>query len=447
MKFFVLFLLFVFIFFSCSDNGNTNDSNTGKEGYSCLPDKICNNGLFCNRNNICEKINDEAGNLGQICKKDGTCNEGLICNDNKCIEDKRGEENQLCRDDKTCNSGLICKNNICLKDNSEHNGEKGYSCKDDGSCNYPYVCIDNICEENNETGKEGKPCRENHECDYNLFCNLNDICEKEDVIDFGKEGKPCIKVGDKKCLEDYLICNERDLCVRFEGNKGEEGKPCNEDYSCNEGLMCSVDNICLNENDFYSGDMGQDCRNNDEVTDFCYSGLTCNNFGQCELDCSIEEGNLCSPSGNFDFSPYVGFYKLVGFYETDECFTNDYLSYDKDYGYFELVLENYFDFKYLGFHTCENIGNCSDYEKSYYKIVDYDGSGLMEYVTENEDGSCTYTAIDTFIRMSGNKVRLRYVFNSVTLDNSSDECSSMNVSNHYGEMSCSKIRIIDGLKQ
>jgi len=431
MKYFLFLFLFLLLFFiSCSSDGSSSgktESNLRKEGYNCRKDKTCNEGLFCNRNNICEVEQDEnhLGEKGYPCKEDKTCNESLVCN-----------ENNICQE----------------KEQENHLGEEGYECNENGSCNEGLICnSDNICEvkQNEEhLGEEGYPCKEGAVCDYDLFCNTDFICEKNDVVDFGKEGKPCIKVGDTKCLEDYLYCNERDLCVRFEGDAGEEGNPCKQDGSCNDGLMCALENICLNADDFNTGDMGQSCRVTDETYDFCYSGLTCDNFGECILDCSVDEGNLCTSGGEFDFSPYVGRYKLIRFEETEQCLSNEYFpKEDLNYEYFELTFENYYGFKYLAFHTCENSGSCSSTEKSLYRIVDFGGQTLMEFAQENEDGSCTYTSVDTYVRKFGNKIRLRYVFNEAVLSDSNDECSSMNVHNHYGEMTCAKIRIIDGLRE
>ncbi len=461
MRFFI-FILFIFLIVSCgnSSTGGDTNSNLGNEGYNCKKDKTCNDNLVCNRNNICEKDNSDGkvGTINNPCRKDKTCDSGLICNANNICEKEQtdehaGEEGHICKENAVCDTDLVCNlQNICEKQQiDEHAGEEGHICKENAVCDAGLVCnLQNICEKqqsDEHAGEEGYPCKDDKVCNYDLFCNTDNLCEKNNVADFGKEGKPCIKVGDKKCLEDNLICNEYDICERFEGQAGEEGKPCKTDGSCNAGLMCALENICMNETDFNTGDQGQDCRVTDDSMEFCYDGLSCDTFGNCQLDCSPGNDSLCTDDGAFDFSPYAGRYKLVRFDETTTCGSNDYSEKNVDYPYFELVFKNYYEFKYLEFHSFEDLGTCSSTGKSYYKIVDIDGSGMMEFANENQDGSCTYTAVDTYIRMEGNKVRIRYVFNEATVRDSGDECSSLNVHNHYGEMTCAKIRIIDGIKQ
>jgi hypothetical protein len=152
----------------------------------------------------------------------------------------------------------------------------------------------------------------------------------------------------------------------------------------------------------------------------------------------------------FDFSSnYASKYKIVKFDETTECGSNNYVpKTDVGYEYFELTYENFYgEFEYLAFHDCSSAFNCSSSEKSDYRIVEFDGQMLMEHAYKNDDGSCTYRSIDSKIRLNGDKVRLRYTFDEVTVQNYTDECSDSNVSNHYGEMECAKIRIIDGVME
>ena len=272
--------------------------------------------------------------------------------------------------------------------------------------------------------------------------DLNDSVQNEDVkIDKTNNNKDIFEAK-----ADTNVDTGQDVSGYDIGHEaGKEGGPCRDDGSCDKGLMCALEGVCLNAKDFNSGDMGQKCRTLSDGSEFCYPGLTCNNFGECELDCSPKNNSLCTQDGNFDLSPYVGRYKLTRFEVTTKCDSVDYHPEDPGFKYFELTMSEYYGFKYLSFHTCESAGKCSDTEKIYYKIVDVNGRSMMEYATEHPDGSCTYTQIDTYIRKYKNKIRIRYVFNQATLQNSSDECSSSNVDNHLGDMSCSKIRIIDGV--
>ena len=455
MKYLILMLTIslTLVAISCSESSDTTkiNENIGNEGYNCKEDKTCNDKLICNRNNICEKdVSDgKVGTINNPCRTDKSCDSGLVCNANNICEkegvENIGKEGFACKADKSCDSGLICNtDSICEKD-VDNVGKEGFACKADKSCDSGLICnTDNICEkEVDNTGKEGFACGVERACDYDLFCNTDDICEKNDVVDFGKEGKPCIKVGDEKCLEDYLICNEYDICTRFEGEAGVEGNPCKTDGSCNEGLMCALENICLNEYDFNTGDEGQDCRVTNESMEYCYDGLSCDINGNCEMTCEPGNDSLCDNNGEFDYSLYAGKYKLIRFDETMECGSNNYIpKTNLDYEYFQLVFESDFGHKRLTYHSCENLGTCS-YSKSYYKIL-FEG---VQYADENDDGSCTYGEIISNIRMEGNKVRIRYTFSEVTLSDSADECSSLNVHSHWGELECVKTRIIDGIKQ
>ncbi len=438
MKRIILFLVVLF-FLGCTDDVD----KSGQEGESCKADKSCDSGLICNSSNICEKESiDDKGKEGKECRDDKSCDTGLVCNisSNICEKestDDRGKEGKECRDDKSCDTGLVCNtsNNICEKESTDDRGKEGKECRDDKSCDDGLVCnSSNICEKESidEKGTEGNECRADKSCDQYLFCNVDNICEKEDVIDFGKEGKPCIKVGDKKCFEG-LFCNEYDICEALVGDRGDEGNPCREDLTCNNGLMCALEDECMNVDDFNTAGEGQDCRD----YDFCYDGFYCDTFGTCVLDCSVGNDSLCD-NGEFDYSSFPGTYKILSIVETRDCGSNDYTPKNIDYTYFRLILENDYGYKRLSYHTCENSGNCSSSGMSYYKVT----PDPIEYATADGD-DCIYTSLTPHVRKIGNKIRLRYTFDEARVVNDS-ECASANVHLHYGEMECTKIRLIYG---
>ncbi len=64
----------------------------------------------------------------------------------------------------------------------------------------------------------------------------------------GEERGPCHEDG--TCDEDYLVCNEDNICVVPE--RGERGAPCREEMGedpCDPGLTCGTTNFCLGPGD------------------------------------------------------------------------------------------------------------------------------------------------------------------------------------------------------
>ncbi len=142
-------------------------------GETCITDKSCNDLVFCNGEEFCNKIyswsSDSAGSTSDTGTKVGICTAGEI----PCSDD-----GQFCNGEESCDE----ENKICL-----HSGDP---CEPEGL----------ICDEENDICIE--PCFEDSDCDDGRFCTGQETCDN---------GK-CLE-GEYPCLPGELCDEENDICI------------------------------------------------------------------------------------------------------------------------------------------------------------------------------------------------------------------------------------------
>jgi hypothetical protein len=259
----------------------------GECDAECLTDDHCDDGVFCNGEEICEDKFCESGQT--------PCEENEYC-------DEQGDECVECLTDEHCDDGVAC------------NGEE--TCQSEICVPGTTTCTgDDVCDESTDTCVE---CLNNAHCDDGQFCNGAETCVANACVDGTypcAPGEFCDEQGDGRCVEcldngdcpnDSLWCTGDPICD--DGTCGFEetcpGEQCNE--TSRQCVECLTDDHCDN-GDFCDG--AEQC-----IGDACYDGTApcggpdeyCDESQDACVECLIDEhcgpgyacfSGTCAPGG------------------------------------------------------------------------------------------------------------------------------------------------------
>ena len=144
---------------------------------NCKTNLDCDDGVFCNGQEICLATGD-CESPGNPCPLD----DGLWCNGDEtadCDEDldECGHENVPCEDD-----GLWCNGTEVCNEDTDSCTNSGPPCDDDGQfCNGDETCNDNT----DQCDHSGNPCPPSEECN-----ETTDACDATDLTDDDDTGDP-----------------------------------------------------------------------------------------------------------------------------------------------------------------------------------------------------------------------------------------------------------------
>lgn len=233
---------------------------------SCSVDADCDDGLFCNGDEVC--VDGQCESQDPPCPDDGLyCNGAESCNEitNQCEStgDPCPDDNIFCNGAETCDeTSQACDHagDPCANDGNFCNGEE--SCNETADqCDTTEPCPqDSVfcngeedCDEDTDTCIAGaEPCG-----DDGLYCNGTESCDEDSAS--------CVHSGEP-CVDDGLFCNGSEVCDEDTDSCVSAGDPCTDDgLFCNGGEFCDEDNQTCG----HSGDPcppGQECN---EETDEC----------------------------------------------------------------------------------------------------------------------------------------------------------------------------------
>ncbi|MHC4090376.1 MAG: right-handed parallel beta-helix repeat-containing protein [Planctomycetota bacterium] len=266
-------------------NGTSPDADSDgipDECEECLDDMDCDDGLFCNGDELCvtgmcfwgtapcaAQFCDEVIDVCESCVTNAECDDGLFCNGSEqCV-------GGLCFE-----GPLPCPAHLCNEEAEACDGCVATSDCDDGLfCNGPEECTSGSCAAGNapclaalcdESADACLECQTDYDCDDELFCNGSEQCVTGRCV-LGEA--PCTEVPCDEtldaCLEcqmdyhcdDRLFCNGREFCV---GGLCVPGStPCPADY-CLEGV-----DVCLECLTAAECDDGDPCTLEDCVSGTC----------------------------------------------------------------------------------------------------------------------------------------------------------------------------------
>ena len=257
----------------CDDSvGCTDDScNEGTDSCDNVPnDGLCDNGLYCDGEEICDAVLDCQAGTSINCK------DGVACTVDSC-----NEETDLCDnvpDDAFCDDGLWCT--------GDHICDPDLNCVSDGwpPCKDGVKCTLDNCDEDTHTC-DNVPV--DALCDDGLWCTGVETCDAQ-----------------FSCLVDVPPCSDGVSCTVDNCDEGShECDNAPDDTLCDDGVFCNGAEWC---------DAVSDCQ---PGSDPCLAGQSCDEGGgQCfgaegVLSCRdhAAAGRLCLDLGtNGGIDPRAG---------------------------------------------------------------------------------------------------------------------------------------------
>lgn len=320
--------------------------------YNIATNSLCDNGLFCDGEEICvqgsgcQTTNVPDCNIGGNECTDNSCNETTdtcdhVANDGKCDNGLYCDGAEFCdltlgcrsNDDIDCDDGIACtidtcndENDECIQQPDDALCDDGGPCKDligcniDNGCQYTNhpddeVCnIDPVIDETCQNGLCVADCEVNSDCNDNIGCT-NDICS---------ESGHCINEPMDEVCDNGVFCDGAEYCSAETGCETVPALDCSDgfdctddscdevndvcvntvnDANCDDGNWCTGDAVCLpsDENADSRGCVSDDPRCDDGYActeDICNSDLeTCENIPK---DSNCDDGLYCSGTETCD---------------------------------------------------------------------------------------------------------------------------------------------------
>lgn len=386
------------------------------QGGVCSPNSRttqCAAGLAC-IDHICAQARD----LGQSCdSKQNVCSDGLTCVHNVCVRylmegDACGaDENHICND----KNHMQCINGTCRIvsdgrpsctssddcagfpemprcDNSGYCDrylEAGELCKTDGDCLDNHVC-QSVCLtvvgenepctlDDNAACAEGLECRSGkcHVVENNLpagstcnnswlFCQDDYVCSNAECRKYVKETEACDESQAIYCEENKSLRCLKNICTPI-GNDCQKSSDCVEKDS-----YCCLDDSC--------GAVNKCVPYDDETTnDAMCLYKTKPGIFEARIQCRWQPPSSAKPgSKNVEMPPLVGPFGNKAGLKTVVAF----------WSYMPTVI------RFINPETCETLESIeislSERWYNYPAAADFDGDGLMEFVTGNSTKTYLY---------------------------------------------------------
>jgi len=291
-----------------------------------VDDSFCDNGLWCDGDEYCDKLNDCQVTAkpecvdGKSCSED-TCSEGISKSDGvgECVFDTDGCEcltDDYCDDDNDCTDDK-CDDGVCTNVPDDLNTcDDGYFCTINDRCQQG-ECVTNPRDFDDNVGCTHDSCdddideivhvKDDNKCDDGLFCNGAEICESTGCVKGivpGKEDNVECKIDecnedtdtlsytldDSVCLNG-LWCDGTEYCS-VTGCMQRSAQVCSDGLECSEDLCSEGSNLDDNAGDCLAVLSDCDCTDdsecddgNDCTDDVCENNMckaTPNNFNTCD---------------------------------------------------------------------------------------------------------------------------------------------------------------------
>jgi len=212
----------------------------------CQQDSDCDNGLWCDGDEVCINGVCQSGtrdcNDSDICTQD-ICNEDLDACEHPPVTEPPGTEGPV--GETTCDDGI---DNDCdgLTDGAD---PACVSCQADADCEDNNACTTDTCDTDTSLCVN-TPVDDGETCDDGLFCTVGDVCTGGRC---GGTSRDCSSLTNQ-CNQG--ICDE-------DGNQCL-AQPANEGQTCDDGLYCTLGETC--QAGVCTGDTQRDCQDDDSCT-------------------------------------------------------------------------------------------------------------------------------------------------------------------------------------
>lgn len=156
------------------------DSNVGKPGEACRPDRSCNQGARC-LGDRCEAV----GSDGERCRADGHCNGDLMCVEGVCRVP--GQVGDRCSSQRPCATALTCDegSGTCRVPATSWDDVCGPS----QPCSDGSQCVDGLCQPDASSSSTPADCVDDGACEAGERCDITrGVCVAEDLRSKGAVG-------------------------------------------------------------------------------------------------------------------------------------------------------------------------------------------------------------------------------------------------------------------
>eukprot|EP01083_Nonionella_stella_P263699 895483_1 len=223
-----------------SSSSDISDSSS----YECVVNADCDDGIFCNGQETCDKISGCQSGIAV------DCDDKITCTDDSCNETTDTCDN--IPNDMICDNGVFCDGQETCDTNSDCQLGIPIDCDD------KVDCTDDSC---NESTKECDNISNDINCDNGLFCDGKEICnevsgcesgtaiECDDGIDCtvdscNESSDTCDNIPNDMICDNGVFCDGQETC---DTNGCESGTA----IECDDGIDCTVDS-CNESTDSYA---------------------------------------------------------------------------------------------------------------------------------------------------------------------------------------------------
>ena len=290
----------------CVDLGCTQDTECD-DGLYCNGQETCDNGdclagtaIVCDDSIDCTVDScDEANDACRYAADHSLCNQGELCDPDQagCVTVPCEEDNE-CDDGLYCNGQEICEGSTCA-------GGEAVVCDDSVECTLDACNEDSdACESTPDDAacSDGTFCNGAETCDPVNGCQLGNAVDCDDQVDCtldvcDEEADACVNTTDDGECDDGLWCNGTETCHAV--NDCQAGTPVN----CEDQVGCTVDacddeaDACVSTTDDGECDDGLWCNGAEtcHAVDDCQAGIPvdCDDQVGCTVDVCDDEADEC----------------------------------------------------------------------------------------------------------------------------------------------------------
>lgn len=309
-------IIIALLIFTCSCGGGGGEVDATGEGGEvtdvdveeihagqCMDDAECDDEIACTVD-VCNRASGECehhpndsrcaageycdptgGCISLPCTRDEDCDDGLFCNGEEICAGSGEFFSCQTGAPPNCDDGIYCTRDYCNEETDQCTHEPLDSRCDPGEiCDPVYGCVD-----------QSRRCTDDSDCDNGLFCDGQEYCE----------GNICWRGAPPDCSDEILctmdLCDEgQDRCISLPN-----------DADCNDGLFCNGEEIC----DPVNGDPETGCLTGINIPscndgDDCTSDICSEEAGRCIHTPADRDGDgfgdiLCGGTDCDDLDPEI----------------------------------------------------------------------------------------------------------------------------------------------
>jgi len=203
--------------------GERCDATLGCVRSRCMDDRDCDDGLFCNGEEQCDRSDPGADDVGCLPGDAVTCDDGAGCSSEAC--DETTDACEVTLDDAACNDGVDCSADTCAPGADGADSDGCVNTADDTLCDTDFCIVGRRCNLSSGgcTGGTARDCRDGNACTVDSCDSATSSCinapRDDDGDGFATESEGSMMcTGGTDCDDDNAsvhpgateFCNRRD---------------------------------------------------------------------------------------------------------------------------------------------------------------------------------------------------------------------------------------------